>query len=94
MHNREKCPKDKCSGAIQTINVTMLNRRSDHDFYRHALAVGADRLYRAAVGFGDCQSDREADTGTAWHSAWQMAVFDPQKRLQMCLFVTTGTSKS
>ena len=43
----------------------MLNRRSDHDFYRHALAVGADRLDRAAVGFGDCQSDREADTGAA-----------------------------
>ena len=63
--NREKSPEDKRSGAIQTINVTMLNRRSEHHFYRHALAVGADRLDRAAVGFGDCQSDREADTGAA-----------------------------
>ena len=43
----------------------MLNHCSDHYFYRHALAVGADCLDRATMGFGDCPGDRESDTGAA-----------------------------
>ena len=59
-----KSPKAKRSGALQIINVTMLNR-SDRDLYRHAFAVGADGLDRAAVGFGNGLGDGEADTGAA-----------------------------